>query len=313
MFQAPSNSFDISVLLSVYRDNYLEILEGGDKYRITWPPGYMITMGEFNFFGSNKSIHDYENHRLVGDHNNLASIGYVHPYYRYPDITMDPYLMYSTSEKIFALDSLSNQLYVIAENFNQFCSIGMKNFPLYYSVELDFEEEFKWFGRTACHDKDFLMIQKNIIALKDFVMKKCGEKIKIDCFSDYDFSFCSAIDLLCIQGRGTIEKLHNAGYTVIGTAAKQQSEPNCRSLILIGKNTHVYVFHENRVKKVATTLRYFIRRGFKELEYREKFDLTWDDDKFFYLSDTEVENLDRVLNGEQPIIRPKPRHSYPRR
>ena len=66
------------------------------------------------------------------------------------------------------------------------------------------------------------------------------------------------------------------------------------------------------INKVARSIREFIRRGFEELLYKERYALNWHDDSLIYVSESEAENLNRMLNGESPILRKKPRHMYPR-
>lgn len=307
----PSFDFAVELLLSSYGEG-MEIVRNGIKCCLAWPPNYVLIFGEFYHFKCRRSVITYDWSNLVGADEFLCAVGYAHPNYREPDPDFDPFVMYCSSNKMLALDTVTDELYIIAESPAHFCSIGLRNFPPFARIELDIELDRLWYGETKCSGEEFVLLQKNIPALKNFVNRQCGQKIRIDAFQNFDLSFCSSNDIHYITGSGILEKILRRKYVVIGTCARCQVEPNCRAVILLGPNFHIYVYCDNKINKVARSIREFIRRGFEELLYKERYALNWHDDSLIYVSESEAENLNRMLNGESPILRKKPRHMYPR-
>ncbi|ANC96516.1 U7 protein [macacine betaherpesvirus 9] len=309
--ELPPFDFNVDLLMSAYGEG-MEIVHNGIKCCLVWPPEYVLSFGEFYHFGCKRSVITYDWSNLIGADEFLCAVGYAHPNHRKPNPNSDPFVMYCSSNKMFALDTITDELFIIAESPVHFCNVGLRNFPPFASIELDGEHDKLWYGETRCSGEEIILLQRNVPSLQHFVTRNCGQKIRIDAFQNFDLSFCSSDDIHHVTGSGVLEKIVKRDYVVLGTCARCQVEPNCRAVILIGPNYHIYVYADNKINKVAKSIREFIRRGFDELVYKEKYSLTWNDDSLFYLSESEAENLNRMLNGESPLLRKKPRHMYPR-
>lgn len=282
-----------------------------NKYFLPWPPNYVVTTGDCAELDVKRDILSMINSQLIDYNNTLVLVGYAHPCHRKPNVHFDPFLIYIKNGNVLALDTTSNVMYCVAYTDSQFVAIGLRNFPMFYDACLSPEMEVSWFGKVGCDVRELLMIQRNPKALQRYVINNSGRSIRVDAFGNHTLAFASYHDIKYVYGEGILDKLIQRRYIILGTGAKCNFEPNCRSLVLMGENLQIYIFRKNQVRRVASSLRRFVRLGFRELDYAERHRLNSNDDNTYYFSNLERRNLDRILNNMPPLRAPDFAHREP--
>ncbi|AGT99206.1 protein U5 [Suid betaherpesvirus 2] len=248
--------------------NYVFDMTPGQTYRLTWPPGYALTVGEPTVFNCEMDFGFLRHFDILGLHEKLVPVGFAHPCMRNPDVFLDPYVFISNLQRMFALDVDESILYLLSETIHGFISSGLRNLGMLYDANLTSNEERSWFGSTTSEHRKLCMLHRNHAGMKEYVRKHSGEVIYFKVFSACNFILCCKDDIEYSGNRGSIEELEREDFYVVGTISGDVRDPSCRHVILLDSSMSVYCFDGHRASKISRSLRSFIRQGPSEFEKR---------------------------------------------
>ncbi|APZ76236.1 hypothetical protein MRV_0025 [Murid herpesvirus 3] len=256
----------------------------GQQFDITWPPLMVLTIGNFENFGSKKKLQDYLEDPLARPGEEIISIGYIHPLYRFPNIDFDLFLFYTSNRRVLALDPIENKLCFVAETPLHFSVIQCMNISYYFNIHLPFDIESSWFRRIETDREALVMYQRNLDRFHEYVKYNSGKSKKVNAFSANILHLCTRHDIYSLVNKGIMESL-NTNYSLFGVLGGENTEPNCKIPIFIDRNCAIHVFWNRQLFKIAPTVRYFLRMGLSEFKAKRSQGVAIDSEVTFSRND----------------------------